>query len=88
MPSQQNGAAKKFCRAALRESGEVILISPQRRKGAEKKWQLTLRLRVSAVNILNRLQMVALRKELDSVWVWFYKDVAPTALFKCANLAK
>jgi hypothetical protein len=31
-----------------------------------------------------RLQMVAvravaLRKELDLVWVWFYKEVAPTA---------
>ena len=24
--------------------------------------------------------MVALRKELDLVWVWFYKEVAPTAL--------
>jgi hypothetical protein len=24
--------------------------------------------------------MVALRKELDLVWVWFYKVVAPTAL--------
>jgi len=32
--------------------------------------------------------MVALRKELDLVWVWFYKEVAPTALFKGANPAK
>jgi hypothetical protein len=35
-----------------------------------------------------RLQMVAVRKNLDLVWVWFYKDVAPTALFKGANPAK
>jgi len=34
-----------------------------------------------------RLQMVALRKELDLVWVWFYKEVAPTTLFKGANPA-
>jgi len=27
-----------------------------------------------------RLQMMAVRKNLDLVWVWFYKDVAPTAL--------
>jgi hypothetical protein len=26
-----------------------------------------------------RLQMVAVRKKLDLVWVWFYKEVAPTA---------
>jgi hypothetical protein len=26
--------------------------------------------------------------ELDSVWVWFYKDVAPMALLKGANPAK
>ena len=26
-----------------------------------------------------RLQMVAVRKNLDSVWVWLYKDVAPIA---------
>jgi hypothetical protein len=26
--------------------------------------------------------MVAVRKNLDLVWVWFYKEVAPTALFK------
>jgi hypothetical protein len=32
--------------------------------------------------------MVALRKELDLVWVWFYKEVAPMALFKGANPAK
>gem|GEM_PF-636437 len=31
------------------------------------------------------LQMVAVRKNLDLVWVWFYKDVAPTAL---ANMKK
>ena len=24
--------------------------------------------------------LVAACKDLDSVWVWFYKDVAPTAL--------
>jgi hypothetical protein len=24
--------------------------------------------------------MVAVRKNLDLVWVWFYKEVAPTAL--------
>jgi hypothetical protein len=35
-----------------------------------------------------RLQMVAVRKNLDLVWVWFYKDVAPTARFKGANPAK
>jgi len=34
------------------------------------------------------LQMVAVRKNLDLVWVWFYKDGAPTALFKGANPAK
>jgi hypothetical protein len=34
------------------------------------------------------VRVVALRKELDLVWVWFYKDVAPTALFKGANPAK
>jgi hypothetical protein len=34
------------------------------------------------------LQMVAVRKNLDLVWVWFYKEVAPMALFKGANLAK
>jgi hypothetical protein len=34
------------------------------------------------------MQMVAVRKNLDLVWVWFYKDVAPTALFKGANPAK
>jgi hypothetical protein len=28
------------------------------------------------------------RKELDLVWVWFYKDVSPTALFKGANPSK
>jgi len=33
-----------------------------------------------AVRNGGRLQMVALRKELDLVWVWFYKEVAPTAL--------
>jgi len=27
-------------------------------------------------------------KNLDLVWVWFYKDVALTALFKGANPAK
>jgi hypothetical protein len=27
-------------------------------------------------------------KNLDLVWGWFYKDVTPTALFKCANPAK
>jgi hypothetical protein len=32
--------------------------------------------------------MVDVRKNLDLVWVWFYKDVAPTALFKGANPAK
>jgi hypothetical protein len=26
--------------------------------------------------------MVDVRKNLDLVWVWFYKDVAPTALGK------
>jgi len=26
-----------------------------------------------------KIIMVAARKNLDSVWVWFYKDVAPTA---------
>jgi hypothetical protein len=31
---------------------------------------------------------LAVRKNLDLVWVWFYKDVAPTALFKGANPAK
>ena len=40
-----------------------------------------------AVRNGGRLQMVALRKELDSVWIWFYKDVAPMALFKYANPA-
>jgi hypothetical protein len=34
------------------------------------------------------LFMVAVRKNLDLVWVWFYKDAAPTALFKGANPAK
>jgi len=29
---------------------------------------------------------VALRKELDLVWVWFYKDVAPTALVSTLEL--
>jgi hypothetical protein len=33
-------------------------------------------------------EVVAVRKNLDLVWVWFYKDVAPTALFKGANPAK
>jgi len=33
-------------------------------------------------------QLVAVRKNLDLVWVWFYKDVAPMALFKGANPAK
>lgn len=28
--------------------------------------------------------MVAVRKNLDLVWVWFYKEVAPMALFKSA----
>jgi hypothetical protein len=28
------------------------------------------------------LQRVAVRKNLDLVWVWFYKEVAPTALGK------
>jgi len=28
------------------------------------------------------LQKVAVRKNLDLVWVWFYKDVAPMALQK------
>jgi hypothetical protein len=32
--------------------------------------------------------LVAVRKNLDLVWVWFYKDVVPTALFKSANLPK
>ena len=32
--------------------------------------------------------MVALRKELDLVWVWFYKDVAPTALNMRSALGK
>jgi len=32
--------------------------------------------------------MVALRKELDLIWVWFYKEVAPMALFKCVNPAE
>jgi len=32
--------------------------------------------------------LVAVRKNLDLVWVWFYKKVAPTALFKGANPAK
>jgi hypothetical protein len=32
--------------------------------------------------------MVAVRKNPDLVWVWFYKEVAPTALFKGANPAK
>jgi hypothetical protein len=27
-----------------------------------------------------RAPLVAVRKNLDLVWVWFYKDVAPTAL--------
>jgi hypothetical protein len=37
---------------------------------------------------IERLQPVAVRKNLDLVWVWFYKDGAPTALFKGANPAK
>jgi hypothetical protein len=32
--------------------------------------------------------MVAVRKNLDLVWVWFYKEVALTARFKGANPAK
>jgi hypothetical protein len=32
--------------------------------------------------------LVAVRKNLDLVWVWFYKEVAPTALFKGANPEK
>jgi len=32
--------------------------------------------------------MVAVRKNLDLVWVWFYKEVAPTALCNGANPAK
>jgi len=32
--------------------------------------------------------LVAVRKNLDLVWVWFYKEVARRALFKCANPAK
>ena len=35
-----------------------------------------------------KIKMVAVRKNLDLVWVWFDKNVAPTALFKDANLAK
>jgi hypothetical protein len=31
---------------------------------------------------------VAIRKNLDLVWVWFYQEDAPTALFKGANPAK
>jgi hypothetical protein len=30
--------------------------------------------------MLGSLQVVAVRKNLDLVWVWFYKGVAPTAL--------
>jgi hypothetical protein len=37
---------------------------------------------------LTRAGSLAVRKNLDLVWVWFYKDVAPTALFKGANPAK
>jgi hypothetical protein len=29
---------------------------------------------------LPKIKMVAVRKNLDLVWVWFYKEVAPTAL--------
>jgi hypothetical protein len=36
----------------------------------------------------NAAPLVAVRKNLDLVWVWFYKEVAPTALFKGANLTK
>jgi len=36
----------------------------------------------------NAAPLVAVCKDLDLVWVWFYKDVAPTALFKGANPAK
>jgi hypothetical protein len=34
------------------------------------------------------VRAVAVCKDLDLVWVWFYKDVAPAALFKCENPAK
>ena len=34
------------------------------------------------------VRAVALRKELDLVWVWFYKDVAPTALNMRSALGK
>jgi hypothetical protein len=29
---------------------------------------------------------VVVGKDLDSVWVWFYKEVAPLALLKWKNL--
>jgi hypothetical protein len=32
--------------------------------------------------------MVAVCKDLDLVWVWFYKEVAPAARFKGGNPAK
>jgi hypothetical protein len=41
-----------------------------------------------AGRLRSHFQMVAVRKNLDLVWVWFYKEVAPTALFKGANPAK
>jgi hypothetical protein len=34
----------------------------------------------------NAAPLVAVRKNLDLVWVWFYKEVAPTALFLCQKL--
>jgi hypothetical protein len=32
--------------------------------------------------------MEVVRKNLDLVWVWLYKEIAPTALCKDANPAK
>jgi hypothetical protein len=32
--------------------------------------------------------MVAVRKNLDLVWVWFYKEVAPTALRSPVKIAQ
>jgi hypothetical protein len=28
-----------------------------------------------------KIKAMAVRKNLDSVWIWFYKDVAPVAFF-------
>jgi hypothetical protein len=55
-----------------RESGEMTIICRRRRKES-----LIFDLSLVTSTPTN---LVAVRKNLDLVWVWFYKEVAPTAL--------